>query len=80
MSEITGGGLIICHKCHTAAFSSYALRDAHLTVCGGKIHVISNGAEPERFRDLPLQAMRHLQNQTASQDDEAPLPLHPDAA
>ena len=40
MSENTGGGLIICHKCHTAAFSSYALRTAHLTVCRGKLYVV----------------------------------------
>jgi hypothetical protein len=80
MHEITGGGKILCHKCHDAYFESYAMRDAHLTVCGGKIHVVSNGTEPERFRDLPLQTLRHKKNQAPQKDDAPPLPLHPDAA
>jgi hypothetical protein len=73
------GGEYVCDKKCGKSFESLAMKQAHMFICGGRIHVLRDDTEPERFRDIPMQVLR-LQNQAPQKDDAPPRPLHPDAA
>jgi hypothetical protein len=73
------GGLYTCNRKCGKSFDSLNLKNAHMTICQGRMYVVSNGTEQERFRDLPMQVLPSA-HQAPEEDSETPYPVYPEAS